>query len=373
MAARPNPETFQVFPWLSGKHAAASMFCDIINKDGSYYDGDPREELRKVVARAQKKGFTPFLGPEPEFYYFKDDKSTEILEKGTYFDMVPMELLSNLRQETALTLQEMGIAIEYGHHEVGPSQHEIDLRYDEALKMADNVMTYRLVVKESALHRGAYATFMPKPMFGQPGSGMHTHQSLFKNGKNAFYDAKGQYELSETGRSYIAGLLKHAREICLVTNQWVNSYKRLVSGFEAPVYVCWGQNNRSALVRVPAFATDKAARVELRSPDPACNPYLAFAVMIAAGLKGIEEGYDLPDAVDDNIYEMNESQRAEMGIRTLPEDLREAIQATEDSQLVRETLGESVFEWLIKTKKLEWDNYKNRVSSFEVEQFLPTL
>lgn len=375
MIARPDPSTFQILPWFSGEQVAARMFCDVLNTDGSPYDGDPRYVLKKTVKRAQDKGLTPYFGPEPEYYYFKNPVSTEVLESGTYFDMVPLELVSSIRQETALALQRMGIEVEYSHHEVGPSQHEIDLRYDNALKMADNVMTYRLVVKEIALQKDVYATFMPKPIFGQAGSGMHTHQSLFKGTKNAFFDPSDEYNLSSIGRGYVAGLLKHAREITSVLCQWVNSYKRLVSGFEAPVYVCWGQINRSALVRVPSFRVTKkeAARVELRSPDPACNPYLAFSVMIAAGLEGIEQGYKLSKPVGDNIYEMSEEQRKQMGIEVLPEDLNGAIQATEGSKLVRETLGDAVFSWFIRNKKLEWDDYKNRVSSYELEKYLPTL
>ncbi len=375
MIAKPDPKTFQIFPWKSGNHVAASMFCDVLNNDGSYYEGDPRYVLKKIIKKAKDKGYTPFLGPEPEYYYFKGPKSTETLERGTYFDMVPRELVSNLRQETALVLQEMGIPIEYSHHEVGPSQHEIDLQYADALTIADRVMTYRMVVKDIALQNDVYATFMPKPIYGKAGSGMHVHQSLFKGGKNVFSDSSGKQDLSEIGLNYVGGLLKHAAEITSVLCQWVNSYKRLVSGFEAPVYVCWGQRNRSALVRVPAIRPDKPAnaRIEMRSPDPACNPYLAFSAMIGAGLKGIEEGYSVPDPVSNNIYEMTETERDEMGIEVIPQDLNEAIKATEESELLREVLGESVFTWFIRNKKMEWDEYKNHVSSFEIKKYMPIL
>ncbi|MGZ3614928.1 MAG: glutamine synthetase family protein, partial [Thermodesulfobacteriota bacterium] len=295
--------------------------------------------------------------------------------RGGYFDLTPLDVATELRRETILTLEAMGIHVEYSHHEVAPSQHEIDLRYTDALTMADNAMTYRLVVKEIALKHGVYATFMPKPIFGQNGSGMHTHQSLFKGNKNAFFDPKDEFHLSKVARSYMAGVLKHSKEITSITSQWVNSYKRLVPGYEAPVYISWARRNRSALVRVPMYkpGKEKATRMEYRSPDPACNPYLTFAVMLAAGLKGIEKGYELPPPVEEDIFEMSEKERKKHGIDSLPGNLLEAVQLTEKSELVRETLGDHIFQKFIENKKIEWDQYRTHVSQFELEKYLPVL
>jgi glutamine synthetase len=320
-------------------------------------------------------GYTFFVGPELEYYYFTSDTDPQVLDRGTYFDQTTRDLAVDLRKETVRELKRFGIQVEYSHHEVGPSQHEIDLRYAEALKMADNVMTYRVVVKEVAQANGVYATFMPKPLYGEAGSGMHVHQSLFKDGRNAFYDANDPHHLSATAKSYIAGILAHARETCAITNQWVNSYKRLVSGYEAPVYICWAHRNRSALVRVPMYKPGKenATRIELRSPDPACNPYLAFSVMLAAGLDGIEKGLTLPPDVADDVYEMTAAARAERGIGQLPGDLDEAIVAMEESALVREALGDQVFEWFLRNKKAEWMSYHTRVTPYELEEYLPIL
>ncbi len=375
MIAMPDPSTLQILPWRSNGQLVATMFCDILNPDGSFYGCDPRYVLKRNLARAKEMGYTFYIGPELEYYYFKSSKETEVLDKGTYFDMTPLDLAVDLRRDTVLTLEKFGIQVEYSHHEVGPSQHEIDLRYDEALKMADNVMIYRLVVKEVAELHGVYATFMPKPMYGEAGSGMHTHQSLFKDGKNAFYDPSDEFHLSKVAKSYIAGILKHAKETCAVTNQWVNSYKRLVPGYEAPVYICWAHRNRSALVRVPMYKPGKeaATRIELRSPDPACNPYLAFAVMLAAGLEGIEKGYDLEEQVTNNIYEMNEKERKEAGIESLPEDLHEAIKEMEKSELLKKALGDEVFNWFIKNKRMEWNDHRTRVTPHEMEKYLPIL
>src|SRR5919109_1224134 len=294
MVARPDPGSFQIIPWRS-EESVARMFCDIYNPDGSPFDGDPRNVLKRQLARAADLGFTFYVGPELEYFYFRDSTGTEFLDRGGYFDLTPLDVATDYRKRTVTYLEAVGIPVEYVHHEVAPSQHEIDLRYTDALTMADNVMTYRLTVKEAAQEFGVYATFMPKPVAGVNGSGMHTHQSPFAGDRNAFFDGHDEYHLSRVAKGYIAGLLAHAREISLVTNQWVNSYKRLVPGFEAPVYVCWARRNRSALVRVPMYKPGKeqAARIELRSPDPACNPYLAFAVMLAAGLRGVEEEYDL--------------------------------------------------------------------------------
>ncbi len=375
MIAMPDPTTLQILPWRQQGQLVATMFCDIVRPDGTPYEGDPRQVLKRTLAKAAEKGFTFYVGPELEYYYFKDDKGCELLDQGGYFDMTTRDLAVDLRKETVRTLKNFGIQVEYSHHEVGPSQHEIDLRYAEALKMADNVMTYRLVVKEVAQLNGVYATFMPKPMYGEAGSGMHVHQSLFRGDSNAFYDAADPHHLSDLAKGYIAGLLKHSRAISGVTNQWVNSYKRLVSGFEAPVYICWAHRNRSALIRVPMYkpGKEKATRIELRAPDPACNPYLAFAVMLAAGLDGIEKGYELPADVIDDVYEMSAAERAERGIGQLPEDLHEAIEEMERSELLRETMGEQVFEWYIRNKRMEWDDYKSRITLWETEGYLPLL
>jgi glutamine synthetase len=374
MVARPDPSTFQIIPWRSEEHVAR-MFCDIHNPDGSRFDGDPRHVLRRQLERAAERGFTFYVGPELEYFYFRDAAGTEFLDRGGYFDLTPLDVATGYRRRTVAYLEAMGIPVEYVHHEVAPSQHEIDLRYTDALSMADNVMTYRLTVKEVAQEEGIYATFMPKPVLGVNGNGMHTHQSLFEGDRNAFFDATDEYHLSKIGRGYIAGVLKHAREITLVLNQWVNSYKRLVPGYEAPVYVCWARRNRSALVRVPMYKPGKegAARIELRSPDPACNPYLAFAVMLAAGLKGIEDEEELPPEASNNIYEMTEEERREAGIESLPEDLSEAIRAAEGSELLHETLGAHVLEYLVRNKREEWDAYKAYVSPYELDRYLPVL
>lgn len=375
MIALPDPTTLQILPWRQGDDLVATMFCDIVKPTGEPYEADPRYVLKRMLAKAAEKGYEFFVGPELEYYYFKDDVNCEVLDHGGYFDMTTRDLAVDLRKETVRTLKSFGIQVEYSHHEVGPSQHEIDLRYDSALKMADNVMTYRLVVKEVAQLNGVYATFMPKPMYGEAGSGMHVHQSLFKDGRNAFYDANDPHHLSAIGRSYIAGLLHHAPAISAITNQWVNSYKRLVSGYEAPVYVCWAHRNRSALVRVPMYKPGKenATRVELRSPDPACNPYLAFAVMLAAGLDGIEKGYELPPDVTNDVYEMGSEERDRLGITQLPESLNAAIEAMESSTLVREALGDQVFEWFIRNKRNEWHEYRTRVTPWELETGLAIL
>ena len=375
MVAMPDPSTLQIMPWRQGEDLVATMFCDVVRPDGSPYPGDPRQVLRRNVERAKALGFDFYVGPELEYYYFKDDAGTQLLDHGGYFDMTTRDLAVDLRKETVRALRNFDIQVEYSHHEVGPSQHEIDLRYDEALAMADKVMTYRLVVKEVAQLNGVYATFMPKPMYGEAGSGMHVHQSLFRDGNNAFFDPTDEHHLSETAKAYVAGLLHHARSICAVTNQWVNSYKRLVSGYEAPVYMCWAHRNRSALVRVPMYkpGKEKATRIELRSPDPACNPYLAFSVMLAAGLDGIERGLELPADVTDNIYEMSDAQRAQAGIGQLPESLNEAVNEMERSDLVREALGDQVFEWFIRNKRIEWHDYRTRVTAWESESYLAIL
>jgi len=373
MIAKPDTDTFAILP--DGDHAVARMFCDVYEPSGKPFAGDPRFVLKKMVARAKDMGYTYNVGPELEYFYFANSKEAQPLDQGGYFDLVPLDVAQDLRRDTILSMQALGIKVEYSHHEVAASQHEIDLRYGDALTMADNVMTYRLIVKETARKHGVYATFMPKPIFGINGSGMHVHQSLFKGSKNAFFDKDGKYHLSEVGKSYTAGLLKHAQEITSITSQWVNSYKRLVPGYEAPVYICWAQMNRSALIRVPMYkpGKEKATRIEYRSPDPACNPYLAFSVMLAAGLDGIENKYKLAEPANDNIYDMSEESRAKAGIKSLPEDLLEAIKITENSKLIRDCLGEKVFAYFIRNKKLEWDEYKMQVTKYEVDKYLPIL
>jgi glutamine synthetase len=376
MVALPDPDTFQLVPWRPKEHrAVARMFCDVLRPGGEPFEGDPRYILKKNLKRAADMGYTFYVGPELEYFYFRDSAGTEFLDAGGYFDMTTQDAATDLRRDTVLTLEEMGIGVEYSHHEVAPSQHEIDMRYTDALTMADNVMTYRLVVKEIALRHGVYATFMPKPVFGVNGSGMHVHQSLFKGGKNAFFDPKDSYHLSQTARGYIAGLLKHAPEITAVTNQWVNSYKRLVPGYEAPVYLSWARRNRSDLIRVPEYKPGKenATRIEFRSPDPACNPYLAFSVMLAAGLEGIEKGYQPPEPVEENVYEMTEEEQKRRGIGTLPPNLLEAIQLAENSEVVRKALGDHLFTAFIRNKKIEWNQYRTQVTEYELEKYLPVL
>jgi glutamine synthetase len=374
MVAYPDPATFQIIPW-PGEAEVARMFCDVFNPDGTPFDGDPRYVLKRQLERAAQMGFTFYVGPELEFFYFKSSDDPAFLDRGGYFDETPLDVATDFRKRTVSYLESMGIPVEYVHHEVAPSQHEIDLRYTDALTMADNVMTYRLTVKEVAQEFGIYATFMPKPVAGVNGSGMHTHQSLFKAGHNSFYDANDPVHLSQTAKSYIAGILAHAPEITLVLNQWVNSYKRLVPGYEAPVYTCWARRNRSALVRVPMYKPGKeeATRIELRSPDPSCNPYLAFAAMLAAGLEGIEGNYELPPEASNNIFEMTPEERKAAGINSLPEDLNEAIKLANDSKVLREALGEHVHEFLIRNKRAEWDGYKAYVSPYELERYLPIL
>ena len=377
VVAMPDPSTFTILPWRSRDDLAVGrMFCDVLQPDGQPYPGDPRGALKRMVAKANDMGFTFYVGPELEFFFFKSSEGVpQTLDHGGYFDLTPLDVASDLRRDIVLAMEGMDIPVEYSHHEVAPSQHEIDLRYAEAVTMADNAMTYRLTVKEIAMKHGAYATFMPKPLFGQNGSGMHVHQSLFRGQENAFFDAGDPTHLSKIGKAYIAGLLTHAKEICLVVAQWVNSYKRLVPGYEAPVYVSWARRNRSALVRVPMYKPEKAkaTRAEFRCPDPACNPYLAFAVMLAAGLKGIENNYELPAPVEEDIFEMNLQRRAEAGIDSLPGSLAEAIVCTESSQLVREALGDHIFEKFLANKKIEWDQYRSQVTGWELEKYLPVL
>lgn len=375
MVAKPDPSTFQILPWSSEGCREARMFCDVLEPSGKPYEGDPRYVLKRNLGRAKELGFDFFVGPELEYFYFRSPKSPEVLDWGGYFDRTPPDLGDELRRKTIIALEEMGIQTEYSHHEVAPSQHEIDLRYQDALTMADCTMTYKLVVKEIAQQNGVYATFMPKPIYGINGTGMHCHLSLFKEGRNAFFDEKDKYGLSEVARGFIAGLLRHAREITLVTNQWVNSYKRLVIGYEAPVYVSWAQRNRSTLIRVPLYrpGSEKDLRIEYRSPDPACNPYLAFAVMLGAGLEGVEKGYELPEAVEVNVYELGLDELRLRGITLLPGSIIEAILEAEQSELVKKTLGEDIFDKFLKNKKAVWEDYRSTITSYELEKDLPVL
>jgi glutamine synthetase len=375
MLALPDPDTFQLLPWRPRENAVARMFCDIVRPGGEPFEGDPRYVLRQNLKRAADLGYTFYVGPELEYFYFRDSNGTNVLDEGGYFDMTPLDAATDLRRDTVLTLEEMGIGVEFSHHEVASSQHEIDMRYTDAMTMADNVMTYRLVVKEVAIKHGVYATFMPKPVFGINGSGMHVNQSLFKGDKNAFFESKDKYHLSDVARCYIAGLLRHAPEITAITNQWVNSYKRLVPGYEAPVYVSWARRNRADLIRVPEYKSgrENATRIEYRSPDPACNPYLAFSVMLAAGLEGIEKGYELPPPVQENVHDMSDEERKKRGIGTLPADLLEAVHLTAKSKLVRKALGEHTFNAFIKNKLIEWDQYRSQVTQYELERYLPVL
>ncbi|MCX7795145.1 MAG: glutamine synthetase family protein [bacterium] len=376
MIAFPDPSTFSILPWRPKEKKVARMFATIVEPSGKPFEGDPRYVLKRVLKRAQEMGFTYYVGPELEYFYLRLNNShPEVLDWGGYFDLIPRDEAIDLRHQTVLILEDMGIDVEFTHHEVAPSQHEIDFRYKDALTMADIVMTARLVVKEVAYMNGVYATFMPKPLFGQNGSGMHVHMSLSKDGKNAFFDANDKYHLSQIAKYFIAGLMRHAKEITLITNQWVNSYKRLVPGYEAPVYISWALRNRSDLIRVPMYKPGKeeATRIEYRAPDPACNPYLAFAVMLSAGLEGIEKRYPLPDPVEENVYHMSDDERKTRGIESLPGSLIEAIEITEKSELVKKALGEHVFTNFIENKKIEWDNYRRQVTGYELETYLPVL
>jgi glutamine synthetase len=376
--AMPDPRTFQILPWKSEDGAVARMFCDIQNYDGSAFVGDPRQVLRRQLERARALGFTFYAAPELEYFYFggaDPAQALQPLDHGSYFEMTVNDIGSELRRRTVLTLEDMGIPVEYSQHEDAPSQHEIDLRYTDALSMADTVMTARLIVKEIAQEKGVHATFMPKPLAGVQGSGMHTHFSLFAGDENAFYDEGDEHCLSQTAKGFIAGVLAHAREMTAVTNQWVNSYKRLVTGYEAPVHVAWARNNRSAIVNVPhpkKGRTD-STRIEYRAPDPSCNPYLTFAVVLAAGLAGIEQGYELPEETEGNLYELSSEDRRAGGIMSLPGSLAEAVDLMEGSTLMADALGEHVFEWFLRNKRDEWAAYKTQVSQFELDRYFPTL
>lgn len=376
MIAMPDPSTFAVLPYRPSEHAVARMFCDVQLPDGTAYEGDPRYVLRRALARAERLGFDHFyVGPELEFFYLRDSSSVEPLDRGGYFDHTTLDAATDLRRETVLALNELGIQVEYSHHESGPSQQEIDIRFADALRMADNVMTYRTVVKEVAHGHGCYATFMPKPLADTNGSGMHVHQSLFRGELNAFHDPDSEHNLSPIARAFTAGLLRHSRELSLVFAQWVNSYKRLVPGFEAPVYVAWSRRNRSALVRIPQYHPGRAqaTRVELRSPDPACNPYLTFAVLLHAGLDGIEKGYELPEAMEQNLYDLTPAEQRRAGVEALPASLGEAIEVAANSELLLNALGEHVHSRLLDIKRAEWSDYRRQVTPWEIGRYLPTL
>lgn len=378
MLAKPDPSTFAVLPWRSESPGVARMFCDILMPDGTPSYADPRFVLKRALSRASDMGFTFYTHPEVEFYLLKghpSDMAPEPVDHYGYFDNSPQSVGYDFRRQAITMLEAMGISVEFSHHEAGPGQQEIDLRYADALTTADNLMTFRTVVKEVAIEQGVYATFMPKPFRDAPGSGMHTHVSLFEGDRNAFYAPGEPYQLSRVGRSFIAGVLKHAPEFTAVTNQWINSYKRLAGGAEAPAMVCWGHNNRSALVRVPMYkpAKGNSTRIELRSIDSACNPYLAFALILAAGLKGIEEGYELPPGAEDDVWSLTPSELRALGMRPLPDNLNQAISEMEQSELVAETLGEHVFDFFLRNKRADWQDYRRQVTPWELERLLPTL
>ena len=376
--AVPDPNTFEVLPWGDPKAVEARVFCDIHNLDGTPVEGDPRQVLRRNLQRAHERGFTFMVAPDVEFFYFAPPEKGQppiTLDEGSFFDLTTTDVSGTLRKETIRTLETMGIPVEYSFHEDSPSQHEIDLRHTDALTMADSFMTFRLVVKEVAAKQGVHATFMPKPLEGMQGSGMHLHLSLFNGDDNAFYSGDDPYHLSPVAKHFMAGLLHHAAEITAVTNQTVNSYKRLVPGFEAPVHISWARNNRSGLIRVPIAkrGNPSATRIEYRSPDPACNPYLAFSLLLAAGMRGVEQKYELPVEAGANLFEMDDRELGALGVDTLPQSLSEALRVMEQSELVRETLGEHIFEWFLRNKRVEWRGYKTHVSTYELDRYLRAL
>jgi len=375
MLAQPDPATFQILPWRPDQQVAR-MFCDIVLPDGAPFEGDPRGVLKRNLAKAADLGFTFYVAPELEFFYFADaGPEPQVLDRGGYFDLTPLDMAQEYRRKTINALELMGIPVEHSHHEVAPSQHEIIVRYTDALTMADNIMTFRLTVKEVAMEHGIYATFMPKPLEAHDGSGMHLHLSLFEGDRNAFYEPGSDNGLSKVGQQFVAGLLTHAAEITAVTNQWVNSYKRLVAGFDAPIWISWARNNQSALVRIPLAKKGKSqsVRVEYRSPDAAANPYLALSAVLGAGLAGIRNGYELPPEVSSNVHALTNAERQAAGISRLPETLAEALDRMEQSELMAETLGEHVFDWFLRNKRREWDRYQHHVSKFELDTYLPVL
>ena len=375
MLARPDAASFQILPWRPDQQVAR-MFCDIVTPDGAPFEGDPRGVLKRNLQTAAEMGFNFYVAPELEFFYFRDSgPDPQVLDRGGYFDLTPLDNAQEYRRKTINALELMGIPVEHSHHEVAPSQHEIIVRYTDALTMADNIMTFRLTVKEVAMEHDIYATFMPKPLEDFDGSGMHLHLSLFEGDRNAFFEPGSDNGLSKVGQQFVAGLLTHAAEITAVTNQWVNSYKRLVAGFDAPIWISWARNNQSALVRVPLAKKGKSSsvRVEYRSPDAAANPYLALSAVLAAGMAGIRNGYELPPEVQDDVHALTASERAAAGIARLPETLADALDRMERSELVAEALGEHVFSWFLRNKRKEWDRYQHHVSRFELETYLPVL
>ena len=379
MLAHPDPSTFQILPWRGEGPSTARMFCDIRMPDGSPSFADPRFVLKRTLDHAAEQGFTFYTHPEIEFYLFKDvptpGAEPRPVDRSGFFDHTAQSRGSDFRREVITMLESMGISVEFSHHEGGPGQQEIDLRYADALSMADNIMTFRTVVREVALSQDIWASFMPKPFTTHPGSGMHTHVSLFEGDNNAFFAPGQQYSLSTTGRHFIAGLLHHAAEITAITNQWVNSYKRLIGGGEAPAYICWGHNNRSAMVRVPMYKPNKgqSTRVEVRTIDPACNPYLAFAVILAAGMKGIEGEYELPAEAEDDVWALSEGERRALGIKPLPTNLSQAIEVMEESELLADTLGERVYDFYLRNKRTEWNEFRQFVTSHERDSMLPVI
>jgi glutamine synthetase len=375
LMAWPDYRTFRIIPWDIGGEKVAMMFCDIKNPDDTPYNGDPRYALKRIIAKGAEKGFTFNIGPELEYFYFKNNGSVEAMDSGGYFDYATIGQGTILRKKTCRNLENLGVPVECSHHEVAPSQHEIDLKYQEALVMADFCMLYRMVVKETALKEDVKATFMPKPIFAQNGSGMHIHMSIFNEGKNLFFAGDGEYNLSELAKSFMAGLLHHIKAITLITNQWVNSYKRLVPGYEAPCYISWGRRNRSSLIRVPMYRVgkEKATRLELRSPDPACNPYLAFTSVLAAGLDGIENKYDLPAPIEENIFRMTAKEKNKHHIDELPGSLESAIEHFEKSEVMKKAFGDHIFNSIIANKVKEWDQYRTHVSRYELDKYLAIL
>jgi glutamine synthetase len=376
--AIPDPDTFELIPWSEPGAAEARVFCDVHALDGTPFEGDPRQVLRRHVTAAHDQGYTFYIAPDIEFFYFEQAQEGERprpLDRGGYFDLTTRDAAGDLRKQTIRKLEQMSIPVEYSFHEDSPSQQEIDLRHTDALTMADSVMTFRLVVKEVAASQGVHATFMPKPLEGVQGSGMHLHMSMFRGDENVFHDAHDDHQLSSVAKSFMAGLLVHAAEITAVTNQTVNSYKRLVPGFEAPVHISWARNNRSGLIRVPIAKKGNplATRIEYRSPDAACNPYLAFSLLLAAGMRGIEQGYELPEEADANLFEMDEEALAKLGINQLPQSLSDALRTMERSELVHDALGEHIFEWFLRNKRTEWRDYKTHVSQFEIDRYMRSL
>jgi len=375
MIALPDTSTLQIQKWRATQETIAIMLCNIVTSDYKPFPGDPRYVLKQQLKRATDLGYEVFVGPELEFFYLSDSKDPELLDQAGYFDQGIRDMMFDLRSETVRRLREFGIRVEYSHHECAPSQHEIDLRYQEALRMADQVLFYKMLVVETAAQHGVHATFMPKPLNNEAGSGMHIHLSLFKDGENAFFDPEKEFELSDIARNFVGGLLRHAKGYTLLTNQWVNSYKRMVPGFEAPVYITWANQNRSALVRVPLQKKGKSSstRVELRSPDPACNPYLAFAAVIAAGLEGIEQKIEPPDDINYDIFELPTSEIKARGIEVLPIDLDQATTAFENDKVIKAAMGETVTKYLIANKRDEWERFRTHVTQWEIDQYLPRL